>query len=1122
MTEPLNSLLVEIADRDPMRHAFPLRLTLADGSAASDWLNLADLPPPPAPRARGTDLAAYGLLLFERLFPGPLLALFRQAWITAQRGRGVLHLQLWIKSNAPELQAIPWEMLYVQEATGAPVPLAANPLVAFSRYVDSPNPFVAPLERWPLRVLIAIGAPNDLGTRWGGLTPVDFALERSRLAAVLDAVSSAGQIEYRFIHPATPEALLRAMEDGYQMVIFYGHGLYAPRLGTSLMLQRDDGAGQLLIGSDLVAALRRNGTRPALFVLISCNTAPQRADPALDNLGIQIVRDGGVPAVVAMRDLVEIDLARAFTQYLCDYLLRYGMIDRAVAAARRQVFDPQSANWSTPVLYMRSRDGRLFVPNAQLEFARLLSNDPQISPAASAAPAGARLNLLRSAPDEQPNPREASVWLDELLALGQNQTTPAPLVVSGGSRISRSLLLQQWAWKQNRHAATQMVAVYLALADDRHLQAGMRIEDRLIEAASLLDPAHGVALMNLLAEGKDGGAARFVLLIDGLESLDPARRVLVTELLTTLARRWPAQRIVISVEEVAAPELLRQPDTFWLLLTPLSERQIRAYLRYRDPPRALSHLRAIMRGGLRDLASDPQMLTAIAERLIEDTRSRTLTRDEVLSGLLDRLVERAASAGVTRAAARTGIIALAWTLHSSLRSSMQMQDARNLLRSIEPEADLYTALGQAGALVEIGGALVQMPHLALQSYAAALALQERADLATQLTEIMVQAGLPQRMDWWSQVLIGLAQRSERLDLLAPIWAAATQELSGAQALVAARCVGAFFQARRQSASLLVRRPSADEERHLNSLIDRLLIQLDPRFEPSAALRAMLAEALGQLAYPQVRSALRRQLGERVLLVDDTWQYDRPLVRAAAARALRDMPGSSEESGQFNTLLQAWRRNQHEALVTALTAPDYQSDERALAAFALSDMSDQAGVQERLLDLLLHGEGEGAKKEWQATQAAIADALILEADERLADLLEPALLAQADLDLRTEILMLNIVGACAGHRPALHDWLAQRSQKPRIPLVASLAQMALARALSSSASQDDALRSQLEASARHVIETPISAEVPMVASQRRLAIQTLVWLGVTGDGTPPPAITSWPVALRQAWWELVGG
>ncbi len=247
---------------------------------------------------------------------------------------------------------------------------------------------------------------------------------------------------------------------------------------------------------------------------------------------------------------------------------------------------------------------------------------------------------------------------------------------------------------------------------------------------------------------------------------------------------------------------------------------------------------------------------------------------------------------------------------------------------------------------------------------------------------------------------------------------------------------------------------------------------------------------------------------------------------AAARSLRDMTGVSDQDEQLDALLGAWRRGRAEPLLAALDDQSHSVEARVLAALALSDMSDQEGVQARLVELLLRPEGEGPKKEWQAVQAAIADALILEADAGLAGLLGVALEGRPALLLRTEVLLIGIVGACAAHQPSLLAWLYERLSGAQIPLVAWLARAALARAMACGPAQGQpdegaAAARELEAQARQIIEEPITADAPTVATLRRLAIECLVWLGVTGDGTPPEAIASWPVALRQAWWESVG-
>jgi CHAT domain-containing protein len=68
----------------------------------------------------------------------------------------------------------------------------------------------------------------------------------------------------------------------------------------------------------------------------------------------------GVPAVVAMQDMLPIDAAQKLTEDFYTYLFQHGVVDRALAQARLLLFKPSLKAWSTPVLYMRLKDGLLF------------------------------------------------------------------------------------------------------------------------------------------------------------------------------------------------------------------------------------------------------------------------------------------------------------------------------------------------------------------------------------------------------------------------------------------------------------------------------------------------------------------------------------------------------------------------------------------------------------------------------------------------------------------------------------------------------------------------------------------------------------------------------------------
>jgi hypothetical protein len=69
-----------------------------------------------------------------------------------------------------------------------------------------------------------------------------------------------------------------------------------------------------------------------------------------------------VPAVVAMQFAVTDDAAATFSRAFYQALVRSRGVDEAVRAGRIALtgWNPDTLEWVTPVLYLRSRDSRLF------------------------------------------------------------------------------------------------------------------------------------------------------------------------------------------------------------------------------------------------------------------------------------------------------------------------------------------------------------------------------------------------------------------------------------------------------------------------------------------------------------------------------------------------------------------------------------------------------------------------------------------------------------------------------------------------------------------------------------------------------------------------------------------
>lgn len=276
----LDDILVHVRGYDRERRAHPVQVTLEGGGNFNGWLTLDGLGAPPDGNA--ALLAVYGIDLFQRLFAPPLDDAFQQAWAAAQsRNRG-LRLRLWLDSGDLRLHEMPWELLHYDASGGGapPLPLATDSRVAFSRYLGSPGRAGEPAEYRPLRVLMVVAAPNDLGPdeAWPDLVAIDKAAELRGLTTPLAAMRSAGQLIYEELGRAAADELHTALDGGYDVILYFGHALYHPQFGTRLVLEDAiTGAAALYDGGELVRRLQQAEKRPRLLIFVACNTAYQRS-----------------------------------------------------------------------------------------------------------------------------------------------------------------------------------------------------------------------------------------------------------------------------------------------------------------------------------------------------------------------------------------------------------------------------------------------------------------------------------------------------------------------------------------------------------------------------------------------------------------------------------------------------------------------------------------------------------------------------------------------------------------------------------------------------------------------------------------------------------------------------
>ncbi len=266
-----------------------------------------------------------------------------------QAGRG-LRIRLCLL-EAPELFALPWELLH-HASLGRFLALStATPVV---RFLDLPEP-PRPLEvEAPLRMLIVSARPTDSAT-------LDVPAEVARLHGALAGLVEAAVIQVEQAPDGTLAGLARVLrERTFHIVHFIGHGDFDDAAQEGLLaFEGEDGKMDCVSAKQLGTLLRDH--RPVrLCVLNACKGGRSSAGYPFTGTAQSLARQG-VPAVIAMQRSVSDAAAIVLAQELYGALAVGYPVDAALTEARKMLsVKGHTAEWSIAALYSRVEDGRLF------------------------------------------------------------------------------------------------------------------------------------------------------------------------------------------------------------------------------------------------------------------------------------------------------------------------------------------------------------------------------------------------------------------------------------------------------------------------------------------------------------------------------------------------------------------------------------------------------------------------------------------------------------------------------------------------------------------------------------------------------------------------------------------
>ena len=287
--------------------------------------------------------------LFESVFSEDIMLTWQRSQDYARDHGDGLRLRLRL-TDAPSIAGLPWELLYDRRGNSFIAQSERTPVV---RYLEVPQPPRPLTVDGALRILVVISSPTDL-------PELDVEAEWRRVQDALAAKVDEGTVKIDRLPAPTIQALSAWLrQNDVHILHFIGHGDYDDRIQDGVVYFQDRYGRSTKVSPTVLGPYLRDHDPLRLVLLNACQSARVDSTDPFSGMAQGLVQQD-CTAVVAMQFPISDGAATAFTGEFYGALADGFPVDQAATSARKALIAEYAAEWATPVLFLRSPDGRVF------------------------------------------------------------------------------------------------------------------------------------------------------------------------------------------------------------------------------------------------------------------------------------------------------------------------------------------------------------------------------------------------------------------------------------------------------------------------------------------------------------------------------------------------------------------------------------------------------------------------------------------------------------------------------------------------------------------------------------------------------------------------------------------